>query len=45
MKLSRTPVRADHPPPLLGQHTEAVLAEVLGLSASALAELRTRGVV
>jgi len=45
MKLSRTPVRADHPPPLLGQHTEAVLAEVLGLSASALAELRARGVV
>jgi crotonobetainyl-CoA:carnitine CoA-transferase CaiB-like acyl-CoA transferase len=45
MKLSRTPVRADHPPPLLGQHTETVLAEVLGLSASALAELRARGVV
>ncbi|MCU0930610.1 MAG: CoA transferase [Serpentinimonas sp.] len=45
MKLSRTPVRADHPPPLLGQHTESVLAEVLGLSASALAELRARGVV
>ncbi len=32
-KLSATPVRKDLPPPLLGQHTREVLAEVLGLDA------------
>ncbi len=32
-KLSVTPVRKDLPPPLLGQHTREVLAEVLGLDA------------
>ena len=29
MKLSATPVRTDLPPPLLGQHTDEVLAEIL----------------
>ena len=29
MKLSATPVRTDLPPPLLGQHTEEVIAEIL----------------
>jgi crotonobetainyl-CoA:carnitine CoA-transferase CaiB-like acyl-CoA transferase len=33
------------PPPLAGQHTEEVLAEVLGLSPAGVADLRTRGVV
>jgi formyl-CoA transferase len=32
-------------PPLAGQHTEEVLAEVLGLSAGAVADLRARGAV
>ena len=30
------------PPPLAGQHTEEVLAEVLGLSPAAVADLRAR---
>ena len=32
MKLSETPVRAEMPPPLLGQHTEQVLRELLDCS-------------
>jgi crotonobetainyl-CoA:carnitine CoA-transferase CaiB-like acyl-CoA transferase len=33
------------PPPLLGQHTEAVLGRLLGKSAAALAQLRADGVI
>jgi formyl-CoA transferase len=33
------------PPPLAGQHTEEVLAEVLGLSPAAVADLRARGTI
>jgi crotonobetainyl-CoA:carnitine CoA-transferase CaiB-like acyl-CoA transferase len=33
------------PPPLAGQHTDEVLAEVLDLSASDVAGLRARGVL
>jgi formyl-CoA transferase len=33
------------PPPLCGEHTEEVLAEVLALSPAAVADLRARGVV
>jgi len=45
MKLSATPVRADLPPPLLGQHTAEVLREVLGWDDAQLAELQRQGVV
>ena len=44
MKLSATPVQVRRAPPLLGQHTDEVLAE-LGLSAAERARLRERGVV
>jgi crotonobetainyl-CoA:carnitine CoA-transferase CaiB-like acyl-CoA transferase len=33
-------VRTDRPPPLLGQHTEEVLQEVLGWDASKVAQLK-----
>jgi crotonobetainyl-CoA:carnitine CoA-transferase CaiB-like acyl-CoA transferase len=33
------------PPPLTGQHTEEVLAEVLGLAPEAVAALRSRGAI
>ena len=49
IKLSATPVRTPGqgglPPPLLGQHTEEVLREVLGWSATQLLELKTAGVI
>ena len=45
IKLSATPVRSDLPPPLLGQHTDEVLDEVLGWDAARVARLRAQGVV
>ncbi len=45
MKLSATPVRTDLPPPLLGQHTDSVLREVLGYSDAQLGALRRGGIV
>ncbi len=45
MKLSATPVRTDLPPPLLGQHTEAVLQELLQMDSAAVAALRAGGVL
>ena len=44
IKLSATPVRYTRPPPLLGQHTDEVLAAA-GLSEAQIAALRASGVV
>ncbi len=45
VRLSETPADYRIPPPLLGEHTEAVLGERLGLDAAALATLRDKGVI
>lgn len=45
LKLGGTPVRTDLPPPLLGEHTEQVLREVLGWDGQRIAALRTREVI
>jgi crotonobetainyl-CoA:carnitine CoA-transferase CaiB-like acyl-CoA transferase len=45
LKLSATPVRTDLPPPLLGQHTEEVLQELLGWGPERIAALRAREVL
>jgi len=45
MKLSATPVRTDLPPPLLGEHTDDVLRELLALDDSALAQLRLHQII
>jgi len=45
IRLSATPPRYDLPPPLLGQHTEEILRERLGMTAERIAELRRMGVV
>ena len=45
IKLSKTPVRADRPPPMLGQHTGEVLRELLDCSEDRLAQLKSSGVI
>ncbi|MCU0945270.1 MAG: hypothetical protein MUF65_07865 [Rubritepida sp.] len=45
MKLSATPPDHRSPPPVLGQHTEAVLSDLLGLSAGEITALREGGVL
>ncbi len=45
LNFSATPVTYTQAPPLLGEHTEAVLAERLGLSKESLADLTARGVI
>ena len=45
IKMSRTPVRQDLPPPMLGQHTTEVLAEVLGWTTEQQGPLRGKGVI
>ena len=42
---SRTPMRYERAPPLLGADTDAVLSERLGLDADRLAWLRSRGII
>jgi len=45
MRFSATPVAYDTPPPLLGQHTREVLADVLGLDEGELDALTADGVI
>ncbi len=45
IKMSRTPVRQDLAPPLLGQHTGDVLHYVLGYTAEQQTALRNKGVI
>jgi len=45
IKMSATPPEYRCAPPILGQHTNEVLSEVLGLRAKEIAELREQGVI
>ncbi|WP_299007502.1 CaiB/BaiF CoA-transferase family protein [uncultured Caulobacter sp.] len=44
-RLTETPGAVRWPGPMLGEHTDAVLAELAGLDAEALADLRARSVI
>ena len=43
--LSRTPASPQGPPPLLGEHTNQVLSEDLGISEEEIAKLKEDGVI
>ncbi len=45
IRYSDTPLSYQRPPPLLGEHSDALLEELLGLDAPARAALRERGVI
>jgi crotonobetainyl-CoA:carnitine CoA-transferase CaiB-like acyl-CoA transferase len=45
LRLSSSPVAYERAPPLLGQHTEAVLREVLKVDADRIAQLRAAGAI
>lgn len=45
MKIPTNPLTVRYPPPLLGQHSELILEELLGYDAAKLAQLREAGVV
>jgi len=45
LRLSATPAEYRLPPPLLGEHTRAVLGDMLGLDEAALETLFAEGVV
>ncbi|MEO7853901.1 MAG: CaiB/BaiF CoA-transferase family protein, partial [Rubrivivax sp.] len=45
LRFSGTPVSYEVPPPLLGQHTEAVMQELLGMDVQQVHALREQGVI
>ena len=45
LRMTATPLRYAHAPPLLGEHTDDVLHERLGLARDAIAALRARGII
>lgn len=45
LRLSATPVGPATAPPLLGQHTDEILRERLGMHAETIADLRQRGII
>jgi crotonobetainyl-CoA:carnitine CoA-transferase CaiB-like acyl-CoA transferase len=45
IKMSETPVDYRLPPPLLGEHTDDILQQKLGISADEIASLREKGVI
>ena len=45
VKMSKTPVSYRHAPPTLGQHTDEVLQELLGINEAERSELAERGII
>ena len=45
VKMSKTPVSYRYAPPTLGQHTDEVLQELLGINEAERSELAERGII
>ena len=45
LNLSATPVAYRRPPPMLGEHSDEILRELLRMDAGAIADLRARGII
>ena len=45
IRFSGTPIRHDHAPPLLGEHTESILRDLLGLAPARIEQLRKENVI
>ncbi len=45
IRYSRTPLAYRHGPPVLGEHTDTVLSQDLGLDAGRIADLKQKGVI
>ena len=45
MRLSATPVEYRIPPPLLGEHTQQVLSETLGIDTAKIEKLSSDGII
>ena len=45
IRFSKTPVSYRHAPPTLGQQTDKILSDLLGLSATELDSLRKKGII
>ena len=45
IKFSRTPITYDRAPPLVGEHVDEVLMDILGKSAAQVAALRDKKIV
>ena len=45
ISMSGTPVAYRYPPPMLGQHTEELLTEILGMDREQIASLRESGAI
>jgi crotonobetainyl-CoA:carnitine CoA-transferase CaiB-like acyl-CoA transferase len=45
LRLSKTPPEYRHSPPLLGEHTDTILSEMLNIGPAELGDLRKSGVI
>ena len=45
VQFGESPMRLRHPPPMLGEHTSAILTEWLAMTPERIAQLRERGAI